>query len=111
MPIDTPLTAAATPRPLDLSLYCVASDEGGPAVDAQRRLLFEGARFADDNGFLAVWAPERHFLAFGGPSPNPSVMAAALAAATHRVRIRAGSVAVPLHHPARMGGGRSRGLR
>lgn len=89
-------------RPLAFSLYYFGSDEGGPQASAQRRLLFESARFADDNGFSAVWAPERHFHAFGGLSPNPSVMAAALAATTKNVRIRSGSVVVPLHHPARV---------
>ena len=89
-------------RPLAFGLYYFASDEGGPAAGAQRRLLFESARFADAHGFSALWTPERHFHAFGGLSPNPSVIAAALAAITHNVRIRAGSVVVPLHHPARV---------
>lgn len=89
-------------RPLAFGLYYFASDEGGPAADAQRRLLFDSARFADTHGFSAVWAPERHFHAFGGLSPNPSVMAAALAAITRNVRIRSGSVVVPLHHPVRV---------
>ena len=91
----------ATP-PLSFSLYYFASDEGGPAAASQRRLLFDSARFADRHGFEAVWTPERHFHAFGGLSPNPSVMAAAFAAITERVRIRSGSVVVPLHHPARI---------
>jgi natural product biosynthesis luciferase-like monooxygenase protein len=90
------------PAPLAFSLYYFASDEGGPATAAQRRLLFESARFADANGFEALWVPERHFHAFGGLSPNPSVMAAALAAVTQHVRLRSGSVVVPLHHPARI---------
>jgi natural product biosynthesis luciferase-like monooxygenase protein len=34
--------------------------------------------------------------------PNPSVLAAALSALTHRIRIRAGSVVAPLHHPIRI---------
>jgi natural product biosynthesis luciferase-like monooxygenase protein len=93
---------SAFDHPLAFSLYYFASDEGGPAAAAQRRLLFDSARFADANGFAALWAPERHFHAFGGLSPNPSVMAAALAAVTQRVRIRSGSVVVPLHHPARI---------
>lgn len=93
---------ARADRPLDFSLYYFASDEGGPRADAQRRLLFESAKFADRHGFSAVWAPERHFHAFGGLSPNPSVMAAALAAITRNVRIRSGSVVVPLHHPVRV---------
>lgn len=95
-------TDAHADRPLAFSLYYFASDEGGPRADAQRRLLFESARFADRHGFSAVWAPERHFHAFGGLSPNPSVMAGALAALTKNVRIRSGSVVVPLHHPVRV---------
>jgi natural product biosynthesis luciferase-like monooxygenase protein len=87
---------------MDFSLYYFASDEGGPATARQRRLLFDSARFADEHDFVALWAPERHFHAFGGLSPNPSVTAAALAAVTRRVRLRAGSVVVPLHHPARI---------
>jgi natural product biosynthesis luciferase-like monooxygenase protein len=89
-------------RPLAFSLSYFASDEGGPAAAAQRRLLFDSARFADSHGFAALWVPERHFHAFGGLSPNPSVMASALAAVTQQVRIRSGSVVVPLHHPARI---------
>lgn len=89
-------------RPLDFSLYYFASDEGGSLSAAKRRLLFESARFADGNDFCALWVPERHFHAFGGLSPNPSVTAAALAAITQRTRIRSGSVVVPLHHPARI---------
>ena len=65
-------------------------------------LLIEGAKFADQHDFAAVWIPERHFHAFGGFSPNPSVVAAALARETKRLQIRAGSVVLPLHHPIRV---------
>ncbi len=65
-------------------------------------LLIEGAKFADRHGFEAVWIPERHFHAFGGFSPNPSVIAAALARETQHVRLRAGSVVLPLHHVVRV---------
>ncbi|HEY0173693.1 MAG TPA: MupA/Atu3671 family FMN-dependent luciferase-like monooxygenase, partial [Pyrinomonadaceae bacterium] len=65
-------------------------------------LLIEGARFADRHGFEAVWIPERHFHAFGGLSPSPSVVAAALARETERVCLRAGSVVLPLHHAVRV---------
>jgi natural product biosynthesis luciferase-like monooxygenase protein/amino acid adenylation domain-containing protein len=65
-------------------------------------LLFRGARYADEHDFHAVWIPERHFHAFGGFSPNPSVVAAALARETRRLRINAGSVVLPLHNPIRV---------
>ena len=66
------------------------------------KLLIEGAKFADRNGFLAVWTPERHFDEFAGLYPNPSVLGAALASVTKNISIRAGSVVVPLHHPLRI---------
>ncbi len=70
--------------------------------DGKYDLLFEGARFADAHGFDAVWFPERHFHEFGGLSPNPSILAAALARETSRIHLRAGSVVLPFHNPIRM---------
>ena len=88
-------------RALRFSLYFF-SDDGSREAGAKYRLALESARFADSNGFEAVWTPERHFQPFGGLYPNPSVLSAALAAVTSRVGIRAGSVALPLHHPVRV---------
>ncbi|WVJ71376.1 LLM class flavin-dependent oxidoreductase (plasmid) [Paracoccus marcusii] len=58
-------------------------------------MLLEGAKFADRHGFVAVWTPERHFHAFGGPYPNPSVTGAAVAAVTQNIAVRAGSCVGP----------------
>jgi natural product biosynthesis luciferase-like monooxygenase protein len=60
------------------------------------------ARAADRLGFAAVWTPERHFQQFGQVFPSPPVLSAALAVATDRIGIRAGSVVLPLHHPLRV---------
>ena len=85
---------------MDFSLYYWGNDDGvGPK---KYELLLEGAKFADSHGFVAVWTPERHFHAFGGPYPNPSVTGAAVAAITRNIGVRAGSCVVPLHHPARI---------
>jgi natural product biosynthesis luciferase-like monooxygenase protein len=86
---------------VDFSLFYFAN-ENPDQNDERYRLLLDGARFADEHGFTAVWTPERHFHEFGGQYPNPSVLGAALAACTTRVQIRAGSVVAPLHHPARI---------
>jgi len=91
----------AARRDVDFSLFYFASDEGEGVAD-KYQLLMEGAKFADRHGFSAVWTPERHFHAFGGLYPNPSVASAALAAVTERVKIRAGSVVLPLHSPIRV---------
>src|SRR5947208_4886832 len=96
-----PTTRPNSIRPLDFSLFYFSADQGEDPTN-KYRLLLEGARFADRHGFAAVWTPERHFHRFGGLYPNPSVTAAAIAAITEHVRIRAGSVVLPLHHPARV---------
>ncbi len=88
-------------RPVEFSLFYFASGGSDAGADGYR-LLMEGAKFADRNGFAAVWTPERHFHAFGGLYPNPSVTGAAVAAVTERVGIRAGSVVLPLHSPVRV---------
>jgi natural product biosynthesis luciferase-like monooxygenase protein len=88
-------------KSLGFSLYFF-SDDGSKDSDDKYRLVLESAKFADRNGFSAVWTPERHFQDFGGLYPNPSVLSAALAMITERVQIRAGSVALPLHHPVRV---------
>lgn len=88
-------------KEMDFSLFYFANDAGNGASD-KYRLLIEGAKFADEHGFAAVWTPERHFHPFGGLYPNPSVTSAAVAMVTKRVQIRAGSVCLPLHHPVRV---------
>ena len=70
-------------KPLDFGLFYFSADESENAEE-KYRLLLEGAKFADRRGFSAVWTPERHFHAFGGLYPNPSVMAAALSTITER---------------------------
>lgn len=103
---DTPSRIASAARhksaakKLNFGLFYFAS--GDSPGDDPYRLLLSGARFADENDFSSVWTPERHFHDFGGPYPNPAVTGAAVAAITHRVAIRSGSVVLPLHHPARV---------
>ncbi|AWM05853.1 MupA/Atu3671 family FMN-dependent luciferase-like monooxygenase [Bradyrhizobium symbiodeficiens] len=93
--------AARTNRPLDFSLFYFAAD-AAEGAGGKYRLLLEGAKYADDHGFSAVWTPERHFHPFGGLYPNAALTGAAVAAVTRRIGIRAGSVVLPLHNPIRV---------
>lgn len=86
---------------MDFSLMFFSSDAGDGVADPYR-LVLACAEYADRNGFKALWLPERHFHRFGGLYPNPSVVAAAVAATTTRIRVRAGSVILPLHDPVRV---------
>ncbi|MDP9793792.1 natural product biosynthesis luciferase-like monooxygenase protein [Catenuloplanes nepalensis] len=97
-PATAPVPAVRAPG---FSLFYFGNDtDDGPGE--RYRLLLDGARFADDHGFTAVWTPERHFHPFGGLFPNPSVTGAAVAAVTRSVAIRAGSVVLPLQDPVRV---------
>ncbi len=86
---------------IPFSLLYFSSNEAEFTND-KYELFVEGAKFADQHNFKAVWIPERHFHAFGGIYPNPSVLGAALAMVTKNIRIRAGSVVLPLHNPIRV---------
>lgn len=95
----TTASSAPAARSMDFSLFYFASE-----VNQQHKyqLLIEGAKFADKNGFSAIWTPERHFHEFGGIYPNPSITGAAIATITERIQIRSGSCVLPLHHPIRI---------
>jgi natural product biosynthesis luciferase-like monooxygenase protein len=88
-------------RGMQFSLFFFSGD-GSDAQPHKYQLLLEAAKFADENDLCAVWTPERHFDAFGGAYPNPSVIMAALAVLTKNIELRAGSVVLPLHHPVRV---------
>ncbi|SFL72011.1 MupA/Atu3671 family FMN-dependent luciferase-like monooxygenase [Shimia aestuarii] len=85
---------------MEFSIYYWGNDDG--VGSKKYETLLEGAKFADAHGFCAVWTPERHFHAFGGPYPNPAVTGAAVAAVTKQIGVRAGSCVTPLHHTARV---------
>jgi len=81
-------------------MFFAASDDA--LLDSRYDLVLESARFADARGFTSVWVPERHFTEFGCLYPNPAVLHAALARETRNLRLRAGSVVIPLHDPLRI---------
>jgi len=88
---------------MQFSLYYFANHEGENSQEQDKyHLILESAKWADQNGYVRLWTPERHFHSFGGLSPNPSVLAAALAATTQNIQICSGSVVLPLHDPIRV---------
>lgn len=95
-------TPLHTDKEMEFSLAYFASDLEHEDTAGQYDLFLQGAQFADQHGFSAIWTPERHFHEFGGLYPNPSVASAAIAALTERVAIRAGSCVLPLHNPIRV---------
>lgn len=78
------------------------SDSGVTTSTDEMTLYIDTVRRADALGFNAVWTPERHFTKVGASFPNPSVLSAAAAMVTSRVRLRSGSVVLPLHDPLRV---------
>ncbi|MCF3135100.1 MupA/Atu3671 family FMN-dependent luciferase-like monooxygenase [Streptomyces olivochromogenes] len=78
------------------------TDPSGADHAARYEDILAIARAADRLGFHAVWTPERHFQQVGQIFPSPPVLSAALAVATERIALRAGSAVLPLHHPLRV---------
>jgi natural product biosynthesis luciferase-like monooxygenase protein len=89
---------------MDLSVMFFGADDAalGTSHAAKYDDILAVARAADELGFTAVWTPERHFQQVGQVFPSPPVLGAALAVATERIAVRAGSVVLPLHHPLRV---------
>jgi natural product biosynthesis luciferase-like monooxygenase protein len=88
---------------MELSLMFFGADDAGLGTHAAKYdEILKIARVADSLGFAAIWTPERHFQQVGQVFPNPSALSAALAAATERIAVRAGSLVLPLHHPLRV---------
>lgn len=94
----SPASGAGTAVALSLLYFSADAGAAGRPYD----LLLATTKLADEQGFTAVWLPERHFQRVGGPYPNPSVLAAAIAVRTARIGLRAGSVVLPLHDPIRV---------
>lgn len=86
---------------MDFSVYFFSANDKHD-FGARYEFILDVARFIDERGFTAMWTPERHFQEFGGSFPNPAVLSAALAVATKRIQLRAGSVVLPHHHPVRV---------
>jgi natural product biosynthesis luciferase-like monooxygenase protein len=88
---------------VDVSIMFFGADNGDTRTHAAKYDdILTIARAADALGFAAIWTPERHFQDFGQVFPSPPVLSAALAVATKRIAVRAGSVVLPLHHPLRV---------
>ena len=85
---------------VDFSLFFFSSYNNNEAE--KYNLLIEAVKYADQEGFKAVWTPERHFHEFGGLYPNPSVISSALAMITKKIELRSGSVVSPLHDELRI---------
>ena len=85
---------------MDFSLFFFANYN--VEADNKYHLLLESVKYADQEGFKAVWTPERHFHEFGGLFPNPAVTSSALAMVTDQIELRSGSTVSPLHDVIRL---------
>ena len=91
--------AAPAKAPAFGIMFFNGTEHGGRA---SYDLVLQASRYDDENGFSSVWAPERHFTAFGALYPNPALLHAALARETQTVRLMAGSCVLPLHNLMRV---------
>lgn len=86
---------------MDFSLFFFASDDSTDPNN-KYKLVIDSAIFADKNGFTGIWTPERHFHKLGGIFANPAIIASALSTVTKNIKLRAGSVVLPINNPIRV---------
>jgi alkanesulfonate monooxygenase SsuD/methylene tetrahydromethanopterin reductase-like flavin-dependent oxidoreductase (luciferase family) len=80
--------------------FLLQSPEMRPAPDIYRDVI-EQAVAAEQLGFDHVWIAEHHFSSYGY-SPQPLLLAVAIAQQTARIRIGTAVLVLPLHHPVRL---------
>ena len=71
---------------------------GVPGVIDDTRIMI---RTAEEIGFDVAWFAEHHFTNYSA-SPSPLMMAAHFAGVTHRIKVGAAVVVLPLYQPARV---------
>ena len=57
---------------------------------------------AESLGFDSLWVTEHHFRYFGGMMPSPSILLAAAAQRTKKMRLGAAVSILPMHNPLRI---------
>ncbi len=98
---DPTIEACGKKKMIDFSIFFFS---GSDRMELSKKydFIIKAAEFADKHDFLAVWCPERHFHEFGGLYPNPAILHSALAMVTKNIKLRAGSVVLPLNNPIRV---------
>jgi natural product biosynthesis luciferase-like monooxygenase protein len=64
--------------------------------------IVEQAAYGEELGFDSVWLAEHHFHSFGGILSSPTVIGAAIAQRTSKIRIGTAVTLLPYHHPLRI---------
>lgn len=91
----------------DIMQFGLSGCSGGFEATSLTRLA-DVARLAEDWGFTALWLNEEHFQNRTSPQGvprlclSPLVLAAYLAARTHRIRLGFSVLLLPLHQPLRL---------
>lgn len=80
--------------------FLLQSPDLRPASEVFQDVL-EQAEVAESLGFDHVWLAEHHFSSYGY-SPQPLLLAVAIAQRTRRIRIGTAVLVLPLHHPIRL---------
>jgi alkanesulfonate monooxygenase SsuD/methylene tetrahydromethanopterin reductase-like flavin-dependent oxidoreductase (luciferase family) len=77
------------------------TEETWPTARAYGELV-EQVCLAESLGYRSVWFAEHHFSAFRGRVPNPLLLIARLAGATHSIRLGPAVLLTPYYHPLRL---------
>jgi len=64
--------------------------------------IVEQTAYGEELGFDSVWLAEHHFHSFGGILSSPTVIGAAIAQRTSKIRIGTAVTLLPYHNPLRI---------
>ena len=96
--MNPPVTDSPAASAIPLSLLDRALTRTGVPDATILTEVVERARAAEDLGFHGFWVAEHHAVP-GIAGSAPTVLAAAIAGATSRMRVGTGGIMVPAHPP------------
>jgi alkanesulfonate monooxygenase SsuD/methylene tetrahydromethanopterin reductase-like flavin-dependent oxidoreductase (luciferase family) len=76
------------------------SEEVAPAITYGE--IVAECVLAEELGYHGAWVGEHHWIPNNAVVPNPLLLCAAVAQATHRIRVGPGCIVLPLHNPHRV---------
>jgi natural product biosynthesis luciferase-like monooxygenase protein len=83
--------------------YLPSLSRAAHADNAQRlHEIVEQAGYVEELGFDSIWLAEHHFHSFGGILSSPTVIGAAIAQRTTKIRIGTAVTLLPYHDPLRL---------
>lgn len=83
----------------EISISCAVFSDLEQSIIRDYKSLLRLSKQAEFRNLDSIWIPERHFGSVGGLFSSPFIIASYILSNTNKIKVKIGSVVLPLHHP------------